>query len=141
MPVFVSTVLQAELGCSAHPHLDITPSRSPLDKGNKRLLHVRLLLQGWCPDMCPKIYPKRVRKPTLGNGAYLLLACLTLWVDLRWLGLAFLSTPQVLPGDLEAKNKIMPFFSPVSLHCFASFFPLSVYYFLPILFLKQKLPP
>lgn len=78
MPVFLSTVLQAELGCSARPHLDITPSRGPLDKGSKRLLHVHLLLLGWYPDKCPKIYPKRIRKPALGNGAYLLLACLTL---------------------------------------------------------------
>lgn len=104
MRVFLSTVLQAELGCSAHPHLDITPSRSLLDKGSKRLLHVRLLLLGWYPDKCPKIYPKRIRKPTLSNGAYLLLACLTLWVDLRWLGLACLSTTQVLPGGLGSKE-------------------------------------
>lgn len=76
---------------------------------------------------------KRIRKPTLGNGAYLLLTCLKLWVSLPWLGLSLTCLLfRFCQGTWKQRIKsglsfllshftVLPLFSP----CHSIFYPFS----------------
>lgn len=125
-------------------HFDITASRGSLEKDSKRLPQV-FAFTGICIQMSDpkskiiflsllKIFKvKRIRKPTLGNGAYLLLTCLKLWVSLPWLGLSLTCLLfRFCQGTWKQRIKsglsfllshftVLPLFSP----CHSIFYPFS----------------